>query len=482
MRQLSARAWWIYLTVFLLALIPYALLPVGLLFGVYFEVLAWSGVLAMAYRLVLSRRRQELGPLWLLVFWAACGATGVLVLTLMDRPPSPGIPDLIFLAGSLAQITGMVWLVRRRVPARNRERLLDSAVISCGYALVVAIFLIKPAVAQAGSIPAAVTLAAYPMSDLFIFALLISLLLSGGLGSRAMRLLAFAQLALLVYDLAYAFIPEFLFQQSVAAGVANAVSVLVYGLLGAAALHPSFTDITSVSSLERRDLPWLRTPLLWAASMTGPGLLAYEAWKYDSRVPDAIVIAVGCTVIFGLVVGRLQVLVSRVNTQSVELAEQADRLVVLASSDGLTGLVNRRTWDDLLVAGLEPGATVALIDIDHFKRYNDTHGHQAGDRLLKTAAAAWSGQMRSHDVLARYGGEEFVVLLPECDAAAATEILGRLRGVTPDGQTFSAGIASWDGRETADELVARADGALYAAKHAGRDRAVVASPGHALSV
>jgi diguanylate cyclase len=387
---------------------------------------------------------------------------------------------VVFLLGSLSQIVGMIWLLRRRVPARNRERLLDSAVISVGYALVVAIFLIKPAVAHAGSVLAAITLAAYPMSDLFIFALLISLLLSGGLGSRAMRLLALAQLALLVYDLAFAFLPGILFEQTLVAGVMNAASLVVYGLMGAAALHPSFADLTAESAESKPQIPWIRTPLVWAAVLAGPALLAFEAWRYDSKVPDAAVIAIGCTVIFGLVVGRLQALVTRVNSQTEELAEQAGRLEVLASSDGLTGLVNRRTWDDMLVDGLEQAdrkhqtATVAIIDIDHFKKYNDTHGHQAGDRLLKTAAAAWTAQVRGHDVLARYGGEEFIMLLPDCDATTAAEILRRLRDVTPDGQSFSAGIATWDRAETADELIARADTALYAAKHAGRDRAVIA--------
>jgi len=102
------------------------------------------------------------------------------------------------------------------------------------------------------------------------------------------------------------------------------------------------------------------------------------------------------------------------------------------------------------------------------------YGHQAGDRLLKEAAAAWTEQIRQIDVLARYGGEEFIVLLPGCDQSAAEVIVRRLRAATPDGQTFSAGIAMWDGRETADQLVARADEALYRAKEAGRDRSVVA--------
>jgi diguanylate cyclase (GGDEF)-like protein len=138
-------------------------------------------------------------------------------------------------------------------------------------------------------------------------------------------------------------------------------------------------------------------------------------------------------------------------------------------------VANRRAWDDELPMELARAARsgqplcVALLDLDHFKAYNDQHGHQAGDRLLKAAAAAWQGRLRKTDLLARYGGEEFAVLLPDCGPAAAIEIAERLRTAQPEG-TCSIGVAAWDGQEEATGLVARADRALYAAKKAGRDR------------
>jgi diguanylate cyclase len=124
-------------------------------------------------------------------------------------------------------------------------------------------------------------------------------------------------------------------------------------------------------------------------------------------------------------------------------------------------------------SALEVGLAVA--DLDHFKRFNDEFGHQAGDRLLKSATAAWSAQLRAVDQLARYGGEEFIALLPRATAELATGVLERLRAVTPAGQTFSAGVATWDGNETSEELIGRADQALYQAKDDGRDRIVVAA-------
>ena len=107
--------------------------------------------------------------------------------------------------------------------------------------------------------------------------------------------------------------------------------------------------------------------------------------------------------------------------------------------------------------------------LDHFKAYNDRHGHPAGDRLLRAAAAAWQERLRKTDLLARYGGEEFAVLLPNCGVGDAMEIAERLRIALPEG-TCSIGVASWDRREEANALVDRADRALYAAKKGGRNR------------
>jgi diguanylate cyclase (GGDEF)-like protein len=116
----------------------------------------------------------------------------------------------------------------------------------------------------------------------------------------------------------------------------------------------------------------------------------------------------------------------------------------------------------------------------HFKNFNDQHGHPAGDRLLRAAAKAWAARLRRTDTLARYGGEEFIVLFTTtpADAAVAVE---HLREVTPDGQTFSAGIAAWNGAESGDALVARADRALYDAKRSGRNRSMIAVGGESSS-
>ena len=118
---------------------------------------------------------------------------------------------------------------------------------------------------------------------------------------------------------------------------------------------------------------------------------------------------------------------------------------------------------------------LAMLDQDRFKDFNDHHGHQAGDRLLKEVAAAWRLAVRTTDLLARCGGEEFGLLLPACPMRDAVEVVQRIQAATRPAVTCSIGVASWDFHEGADKLVRRADEALYAAKAGGRDRYVTAS-------
>jgi diguanylate cyclase (GGDEF)-like protein len=157
-------------------------------------------------------------------------------------------------------------------------------------------------------------------------------------------------------------------------------------------------------------------------------------------------------------------------------ADAMENLADEAQTDPLTGLPNRRAWDAQVkrLAGDGSPMVIAMIDFDHFKVYNDTYGHPAGDRLLKATAAAWREQLRGEDLLARLGGEEFGLLLRDCDAAVAAEVTERLRSAVSDNWTCSAGIAVGEAGESPDAIIARADRALYEAKAAGRDRTQLA--------
>jgi diguanylate cyclase (GGDEF)-like protein len=161
------------------------------------------------------------------------------------------------------------------------------------------------------------------------------------------------------------------------------------------------------------------------------------------------------------------------------LLEQVQRL---AATDGLTKIANRRTFETTLereVARATRSAdyvSLVLVDLDHFKSLNDTHGHQAGDEVLRNVAAALSCECRDFDTPARYGGEEFAVVLPGCGPEEAVAIAERLRRAVSAAPsivpiTASAGVATYPSHAgDADTLVRAADEALYRSKHGGRDR------------
>ena len=156
----------------------------------------------------------------------------------------------------------------------------------------------------------------------------------------------------------------------------------------------------------------------------------------------------------------------------IDRADMMSQLTAIAETDALTGLPNRRAWEARLrqaQRGRE-SFTVAVLDLDHFKAYNDSFGHQAGDRLLKETAVAWRDQLRAEDVLARIGGEEFGLLLIDSDTGRAGDVSDRLRTHVTHGQTCSVGFATAAAGESGQQVMARADAALYEAKRHGRDR------------
>lgn len=201
--------------------------------------------------------------------------------------------------------------------------------------------------------------------------------------------------------------------------------------------------------------------LAWAMSMISNYLNPFSPQVLRFQFLAALVTPVVCFTAQNLV---------------TQIREQATALAKAARIDVLTGLSNRRDWQIRLLSELARAARdkspccVAVLDLDHFKRLNDTRGHAAGDAVLRDSAAAWRLQLRLTDLLARYGGEEFAVFLPSCNLDQAMVVLERMRAVTAGGQTCSAGVAMWNGKESAAELIERADTSLYEAKAAGRNR------------
>lgn len=185
----------------------------------------------------------------------------------------------------------------------------------------------------------------------------------------------------------------------------------------------------------------------------------------------------------------LQAQLDEIHRLQADLREQAVR-------DGLTNLFNRRYLDETLERELARAKregyplSLVMIDIDHFKKLNDTYGHQAGDKVLRELAALLWGDVRAEDVPCRYGGEEFVVLLPRMPLDIALERAEEWRRTlqatrVPFGDfqletTISCGVAAYpDHARTADDLLRCCDEALYDAKHGGRNRSAIHHPDHA---
>lgn len=175
------------------------------------------------------------------------------------------------------------------------------------------------------------------------------------------------------------------------------------------------------------------------------------------------------------------------------VADEERRLFARATTDPLTGLLNRAAFRERARAEIARAErtgrplAVAMLDLDHFKAFNDAHGHPAGDAALSAVAGAITRTIRAIDLAGRYGGEEFVLLLVEADAVAAVRALERLRKSVASLEppriarpiTISAGIAVHVPpfeHSTLEGLVARADATLYAAKEAGRNKVMVEAP------
>ncbi len=181
------------------------------------------------------------------------------------------------------------------------------------------------------------------------------------------------------------------------------------------------------------------------------------------------------------------------STQMSELRQNLDAVRKEAMTDSLTGLSNRKAFDEYLEAAINDAKeasgrlTLVMMDIDHFKKFNDTYGHLIGDQVLRLVARSLRDGIKGRDLAARYGGEEFAIILPDSGVDAGVivgnalrsvverkEVINRTTGETLGQITLSVGVAEYNGSEEAESLVRRADEALYKAKEAGRNQVVAA--------
>ncbi|MCH8181031.1 MAG: GGDEF domain-containing protein [Proteobacteria bacterium] len=243
----------------------------------------------------------------------------------------------------------------------------------------------------------------------------------------------------------------------------------------------------------------LRPTQMLGLGLASVGMLlaavVWLSWHDPLRYPAStglmhFVIGGATLLILSLVAKWVTDIRMRIGQQARELSRALDTLQHMATQDTLTGLLNRRTMSDLIEGELKltdrqgSALSVALIDLDHFKHINDHAGHAAGDAVLCGFAANALAQLRKVDKVSRWGGEEFLVLLPQVTEAEALSAIERLRQSTERlsyaghpglRATFSAGLAQAQAGESLEQLVERADHALYQAKREGRNRCGQAS-------
>ena len=387
---------------------------------------------------------------------------------LLELESFPGPADVLYLTGYPLLAGALLVMIRSRTGGRDRAGLIDALIITTGLGLLSWTFLMQPIAADTSlSSASRLVSIAYPLADVLLLAVLARLFTSPGARSAGYRLLGVALLLQLGADIVFAGLTAV--GSSSSGGLLDLAWMASYLCWGAAALHPSMRSLSEVAPAKGVRVNRRRLLVLAPAALIAPALLLYQGIR---GLPIGWVsLGLGSVLLFLLVVARMAELVAQVQDQATQLA-------ALAHNDALTGIPNRRAWDLDLVREMararRSGAPlqVALLDVDHFKRFNDSNGHQAGDLLLKSAAASWRAQLRETDMLARYGGEEFAALLVGCSLADAVAVLERVRRATPLGETVSIGVVSWDGRQSPEQLIRAADDALYQAKHNGRDRVV----------
>ena len=241
-----------------------------------------------------------------------------------------------------------------------------------------------------------------------------------------------------------------------------------------------------------RSTPW-QTTVVWTAMALGlaalflltdkPISLPHETYLERFATMTVFILTIGRCMFIGIFSSAMR---ESLYKSGLALKEANRRIEELAELDDLTGSLNRRCIMSFLDDEIARAArnnircSIALIDLDWFKRINDTYGHPTGDEVLRTFAITVFANIRGVDRFGRYGGEEFLLVLPDTPHEVAVRMLERLRSITSDLDwsafspgmrvTFSAGIATLTASDTADTFLARADSALYKAKAQGRNR------------
>ncbi|MFB9719888.1 GGDEF domain-containing protein [Planobispora longispora] len=385
------------------------------------------------------------------------------------------LPNILYLLQYPLLGLALMVFSRRRTAGRDIPAVIDAAIITVSATLLYWMFLIGPMVSAADMLPMErLATVVFPVMDLLVLTVALRLMFGGGSrGCSYYLLLGFLWLVLLA-DSFYGM--QTLISDYIPGSWVDMIWLAGYISLGAAGLHPSMARLGERPHEHRPvDATGYRLALLASATLVAPMVLVVQYFQRGDL--NLLVVACASAILFLLVVARMAGL----------LAAQRR----LASTDVVTGLSTRRSLQERMAressrAGRRGTALgLLLVDVDHFKRVNDTYGHPAGDEVLAETARRIRASCRAQDLPARFGGEEFAVLVPQSTPEGLVRLAERIRAavaaepVTVDGSvhvsvTVSVGGAAMPPHaRTVEDLVQTADGALYAAKHSGRNRVLI---------
>lgn len=457
--------WWPAVCLVLTTL--YVLLPYDHLTG-FIYVLTTLIASAAVWFSTLRHRPLSQPAAWKLIAAALLlGALGHSLwywLDLQGSTPFPSLADAFYLAVYPLFFAALYKLGHQK--GHSHGAMSDALIVGISAAVLGWVLLIAPYVDDPDlSMVQLLISAAYPVADLVLLPLVLYLVFLQRERVLSNLFLLSGMLSYLAADLLYAH--GNLIGWYGPGGITDGLWLLSYALFVAAAHHPSATlDVHSVTS--NAELSQRRIIILGTAAILVPMIILFQQGTETGTVK---VSAFASIVLFLLVMHRMSGLLK-------ETQQQAEALEKLSRLDPLTGAPNRRELNNELAREMvryeRVGAplSLAFLDLDHFKTFNDTHGHSAGDALLRDLVKAWGDAVRPSDILARFGGEEFVAVFPDTNAEQGRRILQRLLELVPYGQTCSAGLVECQPGDTADTLMHRADKALYLAKERGRNQIV----------
>lgn len=465
----SGRTWQLILLSGLLFAFVYIVAPYGTssaaLYVVATAVAAIEIILA-----VLRRYKPYYSAAWVLIgvalSLAALGHAIWYWLDLQGLEPFPSIADAFYLA-VYPLFVAALWLLGRQ-SGHGDASISDALIVGVSAGVAGWAFLIAPYIQDPDlTLLQLLISTAYPVADLILLPMVIRLMFFRPIKNRAYQFLLFGMLAYLAADILYAHGTSSGWYSP--GGLTDGLWLVSYALIATAVRHPSAAE-SGDHRVTRVELSGGRLAILGTASLFSPAIILFAAGTSALTVRVA---AIASIILFVLVMYRMAGLMREVQRQSTALQQQS-------LTDPLTGAANRRYLDQELpreIARANRSNTplnLAFLDLDYFKAYNDMLGHSAGDVLLRELVEAWKNTLRASDILARIGGEEFVVVFPGINGKQCRHAVERLRSVVPCGQTCSAGITQFLPEDTVDNIIARADRALYEAKEKGRDQTSIA--------